>query len=59
VKFILIERRWLRRILMATIGPAFVFQYLWFGLRSMAVEFKGCWDYEHPSKINHVHEGQA
>jgi hypothetical protein len=47
VKFVNIERLWLRRVLMATIGPFFVFQYLYLALRNMCVEFKECWNYSH------------
>jgi hypothetical protein len=34
--------------MMVLLGWPFVLQYLWLGLRTLAVEFKACWDYEPP-----------
>lgn len=52
MKFIAIKRLWLRRLLMATIGPLFVVQYVYLGLRAMVAEFAFCWNFEHPIDIN-------
>lgn len=62
-----IKRRWLRRIVMVTLGPVITFQYIYLGLRSMYYEFGQCWNFEHPTEAifwegtagEPVHEGYA
>ena len=46
MKFANIKNLTSRRVLMCTLGPLFVFQYMYLGLRSMYYEFKWCWNYQ-------------